>query len=56
MIGRRRRRSTHAPTTRPTRSPATSSRPRRAEISSGPAPSIRIAASGSAVRVMNDPK
>src|SRR6185503_474346 len=56
MIGRRRRRSTHAPANSPTMSAATCSTPRSAEMSSAPASRTRIAAHGSAVRVMSEPK
>ena len=55
MIGRRRSRSTQAPATNPSVSPATSSADRRIATSPAPAPSTRMAANGSAVRVTNDP-
>ena len=56
MIGRRRSRSTQAPANSPTISAAICSTPRNAEMSSGPASRMRIAAHGSAVRVISDPK
>ncbi len=55
-IGRRRRRSTQAPATSPTIRPAMSSAERSAEISSGPASRMRIAANGRAVLVISEPK
>ena len=54
--GRRRSRSTQAPATRPTTSAAATSMLRRTATSIGPAPSVRIATSGRAMRVMSDPK
>ena len=55
-IGRRSSRSTHAPAKSPTIRPAMSSTDRSAAISPAPASRTRIAANGSAVRVMSDPK
>ena len=55
MTGRRRSRSTQAPATSPRVSPAMSSADLIAATSAAPAPSTRIAAKGSAVRVTNDP-
>ena len=54
--GRRRNRSTQAPATSPTTSAAATSMLRRTATSIAPAPSVRIATSGSAMRVMSDPK
>ena len=54
--GRRRSRSTQAPATRPKMSAATSSAPRSRATSMAPDPSTRIAANGSANRVISEPK
>ena len=54
--GRRRNRSTHAPATSPTTSAAATSMLRRSATSIAPAPSVRIATSGSATRVISEPK
>ena len=54
--GRRRRRSTQAPATRPKTSVAISSTARRSATSIAPEPRTRMAANGSASRVTSDPK
>ena len=54
--GRRRSRSTHAPATSPTKSVGDEVDAAQHATSIGPAPSVRIASSGSAIRVISDPK
>ena len=56
ITGRRRRRSTQAPATNPTRRAAMRSAARSAAISMGPARRVSIATNGSAMRVTNEPK
>jgi hypothetical protein len=56
MTGRRRSRSTQAPTTRPNRSAASRSIERTSATSNAPAPRTRMATNGKAIRVMSEPK